>query len=320
MSQGTVGVFLMNLGGPDRLESVRPFLYNLFSDRLIIRLGPAFMQKPLAWLLAKRRAPKSAGYYAKIGGGSPLLDITRAQAAALETRLREHGDFRCFVGMRYWHPYINDTIKEMHEAGIENMIVLSLYPHYSIATTGSSMMALGEAMNKYHMDSVAVTPWYDHEGYINSLADTISEGMGGMGDGAEVLFSAHSLPRSFIDDGDPYVDHIMGTIHALEQKLPAMRWRLGYQSRSGPVQWLEPATEDVIVRAASEGVKELLVVPVSFVSDHIETLYEVDILYKDIAASHGITLRRTESLNTRPRFIGSLREMVLSRAKEAGWA
>jgi ferrochelatase len=317
MDSQTVGVLLMNLGGPDGPESVRPFLYNLFSDRLIIRLGPSFMQKPLAWLIARRRAPKSAGYYARIGGGSPLLEITRRQASALEARLREHGDFQCFVGMRYWHPFIEDTVREMHDSGIRRLLVLSLYPHYSIATTGSSMSSLVSAIKRYPMDSITVEPWYQHPGYVDSLAEVIRDGLR---DGTEVLFSAHGLPRSFIEGGDPYVEHIMGTIHALESKLPAMSWRLGYQSRSGPVKWLEPSTEEVIKRAAEEGVRDLLVVPISFISDHIETLYEIDLYYKEIAGGLGVELRRTESLNTRPRFIYSLGEMVLEKARGKGWA
>jgi len=317
MGTETVGVLLMNLGGPDGQESVRPFLYNLFSDRLIIRLGPAFMQKPLAWLIARRRAPKSAGYYAKIGGGSPLLTITRQQGTVLETRLREHGDFRCFVGMRYWHPFIEDTIRDMHSSGIEKLVVLSLYPHYSIATTGSSMESLKGALSKYPMQLVEVEPWYEHAGYVESMAEVIHEALR---EGTEVVFSAHSLPRSFIEGGDPYVEHIMGTIHALEKRLPQMRWRLGYQSRSGPVKWLEPSTEEVLERAAAEGVKDLLVVPISFISDHIETLYEVDILYKGIAEGLGMELRRTESLNIRPPFIHALEDLVLGKAREMGWA
>lgn len=316
MDSQTVGVLLMNLGGPDGQESVRPFLYNLFSDRLIIRLGPSFMQKPLAWLIAKRRAPKSAGYYARIGGGSPLLEITRNQAADIEKRMREHGDFRCFVGMRYWHPFIEDTVQEMYEAGIRRLLVLSLYPHYSIATTGSSMSSLIKAIKKYPMDSIAVEPWYAHPGYVDSMAEVIREGLR---EGTEVLFSAHSLPRSFIEGGDPYVEHIMGTINALEKKLPEMNWRLGYQSRSGPVKWLEPSTEDVIARAAAQGVKDLLVVPISFISDHIETLYEIDIYYKEIAKGLGVELRRTESLNTRISFIHTLEALVLGKARDKGW-
>jgi len=317
MDEQTVGVLLMNLGGPDGPESVRPFLYNLFSDRLIIKLGPAFMQKPLAWLISKRRPPKSAGYYAKIGGGSPLLEITRQQASALETRLREHGDFRCFVGMRYWHPYIGDTLEDMYASGVRRLVVLSLYPHYSIATTGSSMASLKEALLKYPMDSVSVDPWYSHPGYIDSMAEVIREALR---EGTEVVFSAHSLPRSFIEGGDPYVEHIMETIHALEKKLPAMSWRLGYQSRSGPVKWLEPSTEEVLERTAAEGVRDVLVVPISFVSDHIETLYEIDMLYKGIAEKLGMELRRTESLNIIPPFIHALEALVLGKARVKGWA
>ena len=157
-TEGHTAVVLLNLGGPDSLEAVRPFLYNLFSDRLIIRLGPPFMQKPLAWLIARKRAPISRGYYEQIGGASPLGIITQGQAAALETRMREHGDFRVYVGMRYWKPSIEDTLEQAFQAGASKVLALSLYPQYSIATTGSSEASFDKAAKRLGLKSVAAVP------------------------------------------------------------------------------------------------------------------------------------------------------------------
>jgi ferrochelatase len=316
MAEEAIGILLLNLGGPDSPEAVRPFLYNLFSDRDIIRLGPPFMQKPLAWLIATRRYKKTIGNYALIGGASPILNITNAQADALNLRLREHGDFTVHIGMRYWKPFIEDTVRGMAEVGIRRLLSLSLYPQFSVATTGSSEKKLLEALEKYPMEYSGVSYWYDHPTYIDALVDVIRPELR---EGTEVLFSAHSLPVSFIEAGDPYVIHIKGTIDALAAKLGLKRWHLGYQSRSGPVQWLAPSTESELERLAGEGAKDILMVPISFVSDHIETLYEVDLLYKEMARDLGMELRRCESLNTHPLFIGALEDLVLKKARETGW-
>jgi len=307
---------LLNLGGPDSPEAVRPFLYNLFSDRKIIRLGPAPLQKPLALLISTLRAKKTRGYYALIGGASPLLEITAAQGRALEGRLREHGDFVVRVGMRYWKPFIEDTLRVMKKEGVGRLISLSLYPHYSIATTGSSLDSLKKALRKYPMEHADVPPWYDHPRYIEALADAIGSELG---ERTEVLFSAHSLPVSFIEAGDPYVRHLMGTIESLVARLP-LRWHLGYQSKTGPVKWLEPSTGEMLRRLAERGVKDVLVVPLSFVSDHVETLYEIDILYQEMAAGLGIEMRRSRSLNTQPLFISALEDLVVKEARRMGWA
>jgi ferrochelatase len=305
MKEGTLGVMLLNLGGPDSLQAIKPFLFNLFSDRQIIRLGPAFMQGPIARLISTLRAPKTAGYYRLIGGRSPILDITRDQAEALELRLREHGDFRVYIGMRYWHPFTEDVVRQAERDGIRRLVSLSLYPQYSVATTGSSEASLRDALGGKDMECSSISSWYDHPLYIDALVDVISKGLEG-GEGTHIIFSAHSLPVKFIEEGDPYADEIMGT-------------HLGYQSKTGPVKWLEPLTDEVLRRLASEGVKDVLVVPISFVSDHVETLYEIDILYKGIAESLGMRLRRVESLNTHPGFIMALCDLVLKKAKELNW-
>jgi ferrochelatase len=313
-----IAVMMLNLGGPSGPDDVRPFLFNLFSDRLIIKLGPAFMQKPIAWMIARKRAPKSRAYYEKIGGGSPLVRITREQASALQTRLREHGDFTCHIGMRYWEPYTREAVAEIARKGVHRMIGLSLYPQYSIATTGSSEADLAKTLKGTGMEVAHVEPWYAHPQYLDALAGLVRQDLRPE---TLVIFSAHSLPESFVTkDGDPYVEHIMATIRGVEERVPGMRWKLGYQSRSGPVKWLSPPTEQVIAEAAASGETDALVVPVSFVSDHIETLYEIDIQYREYATGLGLPLRRIAALNTTPGFIAALENLVLTKAREMGWA
>ena len=309
-----IGVLLLNLGGPDSLDAVKPFLYNLFSDRDIIKLGPEFLQKPIAAFIAATRSGKTRAMYSLIGGKSPILDITKAQAAALEQTLNSSSTqketYRVYIGMRYWHPLIEDTVAQMHHDGIKDIVALTLYPHYSVATTGSSISKLKEVM-KSHTDLKlrCIISWYDHPFYIDSLGERIISGFALFRKQPDVLFSAHSLPEKFINDGDPYLKEIKGTIAAITKKIN-MRWHLSFQSKSGPVKWLEPSTEHMLGELARNGTKNVLVVPISFVSDHIETLYEIDILYKDMAAELGINLKRTESLNTSQTFIKSLAQII----------
>ncbi len=358
MTPGTpqkIGVILLNLGGPERVEDVRPFLYNLFSDRLIIRLGPSFLQRPIAWMIAKRRAPKSQGYYRQIGGGSPLNAITAEQCRALEAGLSTHGPFRVGMVMRYWHPFASEVIPGLLAAGVNRLVALTLYPHYSIATTGSSLKDLRDYLASLGkpVELLTIDAWPDNPAYVDCLAERITEalgvgggeaapppppvqpqrglngahpspaGGGGMGaleaDGTgEVVYSAHSLPVKFIDEGDPYVEHLKRTISAIEAKT-GKRGHLCFQSRSGPVKWLAPSTPETIEKLASQGCRRIVMVPISFVSDHVETLCEIDIQYRALAAGLGVELVRTRSLNTDPAFIAGLKGLVLSSCQAEGW-
>lgn len=319
-----IGVLLLNLGGPGSIRAVRPFLYNLFSDRTIIRLGPAFMQKPLARLISTLRAPKSASMYRQIGGKSPLLEFTAAQADALRRGLDGPGSpYRVFVGMRYWHPFISEAIEEVRSHGIDRVIVLSLYPHYSLATTGSSLIKFKEDIKAYPMRYGIIQEWYRHPLYIKALADTIKKAAGRFcleDKDVFVLYSAHAVPQRLIEMGDPYLDQVRETISALvkNEKLP-FEHALSFQSRSGPVKWLEPSTEGMLRELARRGVKNVIVTPVSFVSDHLETLYEIDILFKGLAGKLGLRLERAEALNTHPLLIKALEELVTDKRKELGW-
>lgn len=328
-----IGVLLLNLGGPDSLQAVKPFLYNLFSDRQIIKLGPEFLQKPIAWLISTTRHKKTEGFYSLIGGKSPILDITNAQAKALEEALNQlsalSSQLRVFVGMRYWHPLIEEVVPEIHNAGIRKLIVLSLYPQYSLATTGLSLSKFKEIASKYRMEVFCIESWFNHPLYIEALVDVIKKGIESFNQRSaisdqlsaqdiHILFSAHSLPQKFIDEGDPYVQQIKGTIEEIAKRIE-IKWHLSYQSKSGPVKWLEPSTDEKLKELAAKGVRNILVVPISFVSDHIETLYEIDILYRQMAEGLGLCLRRTESLNTHPVFIEAMRDIIIKNVKELKW-
>ncbi len=340
-----IGVILLNLGGPDSLRAVRPFLYNLFSDRKIIRLGPPFLQKPIAWLISSLRSRKTEKIYSLIGGRSPILDITTEQAKALEAALNSslssqsplppfakggRGGIKVYVGMRYWHPFMEEVVPEISRNGVKKLVALSMYPHYSHATAGSSISKLKEVLSGYPIVLFCISSWHDHPLYIEALIDVIKKGLNsftssesggrereGRGD-IKVLFSAHNLPESIVKKGDPYVNQIEETIGEILKRLN-IEWYLSYQSKSGPVKWLEPTTEEMLKRFAELGYKKILLVPISFVSDHIETLYEIDILYKGMAERLGMMFKRVDSLNTHPLFIEALKDMVLKGLKEKGW-
>ncbi|MBW4055222.1 MAG: ferrochelatase [Proteobacteria bacterium] len=317
INPGQTAVLLLQMGGPDSLGAIEPFLYNLFSDRDIIRIGPAFFQPVVARFIARRRSKKVMEYYKKIGGKSPIRELTEQQAAELETVLGTR--YRCFVAMRYSKPDTAEALAAITREGITNVIVLSLYPHYSRATVGSSINELMRTLRKSSTPFKLsyIHQFYDHPLYIVALAEKIEQGLAGFPDRSNVqlVFSAHGLPQSFIDTGDPYLDHIQATVRLVMEQFGNISHHLAFQSRAGPVKWLEPSTEAKIAELAATGCKQLLMVPLSFVSDHIETLYEIDIQYKEEAAALGIAnFRRTEALNSSPAFISCLAELVQSAA------
>jgi len=310
-------VLLLQMGGPDSLDAIEPFLYNLFSDRDIIRIGPAFLQPLIARFISRRRSKKVAEYYKQIGGKSPIRELTEQQAAQLELAL---GDgYRCFVAMRYWKPDTIEALAAIKREGIGRVIALSLYPHYSRATTGSSFNELERvlAISRKDFEIRSVRQFFDHPLYIAALTEKIEQGLAGFPgrSGVQLVFSAHGLPQSFIDGGDPYLDHIRATVRLVMEHFEGVSHHLAFQSRAGPVKWLEPSTESKIKELAEAGCRQLLMVPLSFVSDHIETLYEIDIQYREEARHLGISdFRRTESLNISPLFIDCLADLVLRSA------
>lgn len=315
-------IVLFNLGGPDDLASVEPFLVNLFSDREIIELPfGAAMQPLMARMIAKMRGPSVRRNYERIGGGSPQLRITRAQAAALEEQLNEghpgERPYRVFIAMRYSRPSSMDALEAIAAAGIQRVVTLTLFPHYSKATTGSSRNEFDRALadprwSTNRFEVTHIDHYYDDPGYLDAMTATIRDAWDTIPaerrNRTVILFSAHGLPQKFIEDGDPYVAHIQATRWGILERLALPnRQLLAYQSRTGPVKWLGPGTEEVIKELGREGVKDLFVIPLSFVSDHIETLYEVDLLFGDEARAAGIAgYYRPEALNTHPLFIDAL--------------
>ncbi|AGY59781.1 ferrochelatase [Gloeobacter kilaueensis] len=316
-----VGVLLLNLGGPDRQEDVKPFLYNLFADPEIIRIPFAPLQKPLAWLIATSRAPKSRRNYQAIGGGSPLRAMTEQQGRVLKKALASRGlDAQIYVGMRYWHPFTEEAVRQIKADGVRRLVLLPLYPQYSISTSGSSLKLLDQLWARdaqlKSIERIAINSWYSRPGYIKAMGERVREGLDRFDDPdrVHILFSAHGVPRSYVDqDGDPYqrqteetVDLVMGALGRPNAH------SLAYQSRVGPVEWLKPYTEETINELAQKGVRSLLAVPVSFVSEHIETLQEIEIEYREVAEAAGIhDFRRAKALNVSKTFIDDLAELVI---------
>jgi ferrochelatase len=334
MRNSGTAVVLFNLGGPDDLASVEPFLVNLFSDREIIELplGPA-LQPAFARVIAKLRGPSVRRNYARIGGGSPQLSITRQQAAALEDALNAgqpeaHRPYRVFIAMRYSQPSCETALEAIAAAGIRRIVTLTLFPHYSKATTGSSRREFDRVLARpqwraLNFEVTHIDRYADDPRYLDAMAATIMAAWdtipGERRQNAIILFSAHGLPQKFIDEGDPYVADIERTRSGLLDRLGlANRHVLAYQSRTGPVKWLGPGTDEALRELGREGVTDVLVVPLSFVSDHIETLYEVDLLFSEVAREAGITgYYRPEALNTSPLFITALAGLVNDHIAEA---
>lgn len=320
-----IGILLFNLGGPEKLEDVRPFLFNLFADPEIIKI-PTIFRVPLAAFIAVTRAPKSRGYYKKIGGGSPLRRDTEAQGRALEQALATRGiEAKSYVGMRAWRPFIDDAVDAMARDGVDEILVLPLYPQFSVSTTGSSTKELYRILRKRggmrESPRRYVTKWHDHPGYIDAVARRIEEQLPHFPDPSNVhlLFTAHSIPVSYVERGDPYDRHTKETVRLVLERLGRpLDHTLAYQSKVGPVKWLEPSTDSQIEELGRRGIEQVLAIPISFVSDHIETLYEIDILYRDLAKEAGIAhFRRTAALGLEPGFIETLADIVEARLKRS---
>ncbi|MGD1951449.1 MAG: ferrochelatase [Leptolyngbyaceae cyanobacterium] len=318
---GRTGVLLLNLGGPEQLEDVRPFLFNLFADPEIIRLPFPWLQKPLAWLISTSRASKSQDNYKEIGGGSPLRRITEEQGDALKEYLQKLGrDVKIYIGMRYWYPFTEEAVAQIKQDGIEELVVLPLYPQFSISTSGSSFRLLDKlwqddpALQK--IDYTLIPSWYSSPGYVRAMADLIDQEIAKLPnpDSAHIFFSAHGVPVSYVEEaGDPYQREMEHCVDLIVKAVNRPNdFTLAYQSRVGPVEWLQPYTEDAIEELAEKGIDDLVVVPISFVSEHIETLQEIDIEYRELAEEAGIQgFHRVPALNTYPVFIEDMGNMVV---------
>jgi ferrochelatase len=326
-------IVLFNLGGPDDLASVEPFLVNLFSDREIIELPfGASLQPTVARIIAKLRGPSVRRNYARIGGGSPQLRLTKLQGHLLEDRLNAArpggGHFRVFVAMRYSRPTSEMTLEAVAAAGIRRIVTLTLFPHYSKATTGSSRREFDRVLSKPQWQSFGfevthIDRYPGNPGYLDAMAlrlqNTLNLIPADRRSGTVILFSAHGLPQRFIDGGDPYVNDIEITRSGILERVGVPnRQLLAYQSRTGPVRWIGPGTEEALRDLGREGVKDVLVMPLSFVSDHIETLYEVDLLFSEVAHRAGIVgYYRSEALNASPSFIDALAGIVDDHLRSA---
>ncbi|MBI4478237.1 MAG: ferrochelatase [Acidobacteria bacterium] len=323
----TTAILLYNLGGPTTLDEVQPFLTELFCDRDIIELpAGARFQTVFGRTLARLRTPAVRRNYRLIGGGSPLKPATFEQARLLESRLNaSHPEnakpFRVFVAMRYLQPTIVQALESIRDEGITRVVTLPLFPHWSRATTGSWRHELERVLQSFvwaraELDITHVDRYPTEPRYLDALADTVRQRLFRFPPPVQpevvILFSAHGLPQALVDRGDPYVADIKATRSGVWERLGlSNRQVLGYQSRVGPVRWIGPGTDEVIDELGREGVKHVLVVPLSFVSDHIETLYEIDILFAERARRAGIeSFVRTESLNAHPWFIEALGRVV----------
>lgn len=308
-----VGVILLNMGGPDSLGSVEPFLCNLFSDPDIFALPPR-LQKNLAKVIAKLRSKKVKKYYEQIGGKSPLTEQTYDQAKALQKALGDK--YKVVVGMRYWHPFIKEALEELFkdDDNLEKIILLPLYPQYSTTTTLSAFNEFErvyETFNK-NIPVVKINSFSSDPLYIKAMVENIKENLPNYEE-YYFLFSAHSLPVERIAKGDPYRRETQETVLRIMEFFPTVDYSLGYQSKIGFTKWLTPATDELIKSLAEHGIKKLALIPVSFVSEHIETLYEMDIQYKYLAKKFGIKdFKRIPTLRTHPLFIEALKNKIIS--------
>jgi len=320
-----IGVVLFQLGGPDSSSAVEPFLYNLFCDPDIIDFfGAWFARRPLARWIARNRAGVVRGHYDAIGGHSPIRVLTERQARSLEAALAPHCDAKCFIAMRYWHPLSAEAAAEVNAWNAQELVLLPLYPQYSFATTSSS---LKEWKRVFHRNGNAprvytVEQFFDHPLYVQSVAEKISLALTHFDepDRAHIVFSAHGLPLSLIERGDPYARQVEETVRLVMQR---GGWKnahtLCYQSKVGRRKWLSPSLVDTIDRLARSGEKNLLVVPIAFVTEHIETLHEINIEAREQAHHLGVEqFEMMPAVGDSPTFISGLADLVLRSLEPSG--
>lgn len=314
------GIVLAQMGGPANLDEVEPFIRSIFTDKDVVPTpGPAWVGAGLGRLVAKVRGPRVRASYQRIGGGSPIRRISALQASLLATELERRGhSVEVAVAMRYTNPDTRAAVDGLVAAGVDRIVLLPLYPHYSFATTGSSERELRRviASLKPELPLTVIRSWHDHRSYLALQAGLITEMLERLPRSkranAAVLFSAHGLPQKLIARGDPYRDEVQRTVADLLDLIPyKIDARLGYQSRTGPIHWIGPDTRDVIREFANEGRDSLSLVPISFVSDHIETLYEADILLREASTTAGISeYQRSAVFNDMPEVGPMLADIV----------
>ncbi|MBN8892648.1 MAG: ferrochelatase [Rhodospirillales bacterium 70-18] len=318
MTPPKIAIVLFNLGGPDRPEAIRPFLVNLFTDPAILRV-PFFVRPFLARIIARARVKPATENYALLGGKSPLLELTQQQARALEAALPEM-QARCFVAMRYWHPFSDAVAREVRDWNPDEVVLLPLYPQYSTTTTGSSLTAWREAAAAAGLVKpvTSLCCYHSDPGFAAATAAIVRRSYDAARAALDpavklrVLFSAHGLPETIVQRGDPYQFQVEQTVAAVASRLdlPGLDMAICYQSRATPQKWIEPSTEMEIERAAHDRVA-VLVVPIAFVSEHSETLVELDVEYRELAEKKGVPgYFRVPTQNSDPGFIAALADLV----------
>ena len=311
-------IILFNLGGPDKLQNVEPFLFNLFYDPAILNL-PTILRYPLAKLIANRRAPTAKKIYQELGGSSPILQLTEKQASALEIKLNQDDDssqYKCFIVMRCWHPRAQDVVKDVMNYNPAEVILMPLYPQYSAATSGSSIKEWNDVCvkNDFKVKTSTICCYPTDENFIQAHKDEIMKKIKDLSN-FKLIFSAHGLPEKNIKKGDPYQWQVEQSVYKVVKSLNIknLDWILSYQSRVGPLKWIGPSTEDIIIENSKLG-KHIVLVPIAFVSEHSETLVELDIEYKELADKNGCkNYSRVPALGTNENYIKSMSDLIINK-------
>ena len=310
-------VILFNLGGPDKLESVEPFLFNLFNDPAIISI-PSIVRYPLAKFISKKRTPIAKNIYKEIGNKSPILELTQKQANSLEYNLLKIGNYKCFIVMRCWHPRASDVIKKVKEYNPDEIILLPLYPQYSASTSGSSINEWNDLCKKenYQIKTKTICCYPTENNFIKSHISLINKTLKSIeNNNFKLIFSAHGLPKNKIKKGDPYKWQVEETVREIMLKIKNenLDYIISYQSRVGPLKWIGPSTDEIIIQYSKEK-KGIVIVPIAFVSEHSETLVELDIEYKQLAEKNGCAFyKRVPALGIEENFIEGLAKLVLQQ-------
>ena len=311
-------IILFNLGGPDKLENVQPFLFNLFNDPAILNL-PTFLRYPLAKLISNRRAPIATKIYQELGGSSPILELTNEQAEALETKLNNEesaSEYKCFVVMRCWHPRAENVINDVKNYEPDEVILMPLYPQFSAATSGSSIKEWEDVCkkNNFKTKTSTICCYPTDDNFILAHKEEILKIINDLKN-YKLIFSAHGLPEKNIKKGDPYQWQVEQSVKKIIESLNIknLDWILSYQSRVGPLKWIGPSTEDIIVKNSKLG-KHVVLVPIAFVSEHSETLVELDIEYKELADKNGCkNYSRVPALGTNDYFIKAMANLIIKK-------
>ena len=310
-------IILFNLGGPDKIENVEPFLFNLFNDPAILNL-PTLLRYPLAKLISNRRAPIAKKIYEELGGSSPILKLTKEHSNALEVKLNQTqtDEYKCFIVMRCWNPRAQDVVKDVRLYGPEEIVLMPLYPQYSAATSGSSIKEWKKVCkkNNYNIKTSTICCYPTDHNFINAHTKEIIKKIKDLKN-FKLIFSAHGLPEKNIKNGDPYQWQVEQSVKKIIESLndKKLDWILSYQSRVGPLKWIGPSTEDTIIENSKIG-KHIVLVPIAFVSEHSETLVELDIEYKEIAEANGCkNYTRVPALGINEDFIKAMSELIIKK-------